>query len=108
MQAKLTADPKTRLKPFVVFSNLAGNLAATVTKAKELAARANTPNVPFVVVKDPLAGTLRSFYIDRQSKSVFFTADKRSVKTVISNPDWTKKESTAQVSLAIDSMLAAK
>jgi hypothetical protein len=108
MQAKMTADPKTRLKPFVVFSNLAGNLAATVTKAKELAARANTPNVPFVVVKDPLAGTLRSFYIDRQSKSVFFTADKRSVKTVISNPDWTKKESTAQVSLAIDSMLAAK
>ncbi len=108
LQATATADPKTRLKPFVVFSNLAGNLAATVTKAKELAARANTPSVPFVVVKDPLAGTLRSFYIDRQSKSVFLTADKRSVKTVISNPDWTKKESTAQVSLAIDSMLGAK
>lgn len=108
LQATATADPKTRLKPFVVFSNLAGNLAATVTKAKELAARANTPSVPFVVVKDPLSGTLRSFYIDRQSKSVFLTADKRSVKTVISNPDWTNKESTAKVSLAIDSMLGAK
>jgi hypothetical protein len=108
MQAKMTADPKTRLKPFVVFSNLANNLTATLARAKDLAARANTPNVPFVVVKDPVAGTLRSFFIDRQSKSVFLTADKRSVKTVIANPDWTNKESTAKVSLAIDSMLGTK
>lgn len=108
MQAKMTADPKTRLKPFVVLSNLANDLSGTVAKAKDLAARANTPGVPFVVVKDPAAGTLRSFFIDRQSKSVFFTADKRSVKTVIANLDWTNKEATAKVSLAIDSMLGAK
>jgi hypothetical protein len=82
LQAGVTAAKPKKLKTFVVLSNLNNNLPAALARATELSKKAATPDVFFMVIKDPNAGPLRSYRIDRQGKNVLYLAANRSVKAV--------------------------
>jgi hypothetical protein len=82
LQAGVTAAKPKKLKTFVVLSNTENNLPAALARATDLAKKAETPDVYFMVVKDSDAGPLRSYRIDRHGKNVLYLADNRSVKAV--------------------------
>jgi CubicO group peptidase (beta-lactamase class C family) len=82
LQAGVTAAKPKKLKTFVVLSNTENNLPAALARATDLAKKAETPDVYFMVVKDSDAGPLRSYRIDRHGKNVLYLAANRSVKAV--------------------------
>ena len=80
LQGQLVKLGPKKVKALVVLSNLKGDLEKEKAHAKALADRAQTPNVSFVVVKSPTAGTLRSYRIDRKSKNIVYLVRKRQVQ----------------------------
>jgi len=85
LQRGVTAAAPKKLKAFVVLSNLDANLAKAEARAADLARRAATPQVSFLVIKDPDAGPLRSYRIDRASRNVIYLATQRTVRSVFAN-----------------------